>query len=286
MKDHIVSSTDLIPDKYRDIGNVLDKQSRYKAPALTKGLEILELLARSNTPLDARGISSALQRSVGEIYRMLHVLEELRYISRDENGFGMTNRLLALSMGRPPVRDLLSNALPVMHDVARRTGQSCHLAIESGAEMVVIAGIEAPGLAGFAVRVGYRRPLHQSASGRVLMAFQSADCREAMISEISRSGEIVDEEALTAQLDAIVAQGVGLIQNSVFTGITDLSVPICVAGVARAALTIPFVEDPGARVTLASAQATLHKASADIAVQLAPRSVMIDVAHQDDLDQA
>lgn len=246
------------------------EKSRYQAPALKKGLEILELLAAASGPLNMSDISTALGRSVSEIFRMLQVLEEHRYIARGDDGYRLTNRLFALGMGQPPVRDLVSTALPVMHDVARDTGQSCHMAVASGAEMVVIAGVEAPGLSGFAVRVGYRRPLHRSASGRILLAFQSAETRRAMLDEVRQTGVAIDEAALTAQLDGLVGDGGGTTPSPVLTGITDLSVPILAAGIARAALTVPFVDGPGGRMTMAASQAVVRAAAARIAEHLAP----------------
>ncbi|WP_076070517.1 IclR family transcriptional regulator [Sphingomonas montana] len=245
-------------------------RSRYQAPALKKGLEILELLASAAGPLNMSDISTALGRSVSEIFRMLQVLEELRYIARGEDGYRLTNRLFALGMGQPQVRDLVSTALPVMHDVARTTGQSCHMAVASGAEMVVIAGVEAPGLSGFAVRVGYRRPLHRSASGRVLLAFQSTETRHAMIEEVRQTGAEIDEAALIAQLDGLVADKGGTTPSPVLTAITDMSVPILASGVARAALTVPFVDGPVSRMTLIASQEVLRNAAARIAEQLAP----------------
>lgn len=245
-------------------------KSRYQAPALTKGLQILELLAAAEGALTMSDISAALGRSVSEIFRMLQVLEEHRYIARGEDGYRLTNRLFALGMGQPPVRDLVSVALPVMRRLARDTGQSCHLALASGAEMVVIAGVEAPGLSGFAVRIGYRRPLHRSASGRILLAFQSAEVRAAMFDDIARSGQAADVDALLPLLDAIRAADGGTSPSPVLTGITDLSVPILEAGAARAALTVPFVDGPGSRVTLADTQVALRHAAHAIADQLAP----------------
>lgn len=246
------------------------EKSRYQAPALKKGLEILELLASASGPLTMSDISTALGRSVSEIFRMLQVLEEHRYIARGDDGYRLTNRLFALSMGQPPVRDLVSTALPVMQDMARRTGQSCHLAVVSGAEMVVIAGVEAPGLSGFAVRVGYRRPLHRSASGRVLLAFQTPGGRASMLDEVRGAGEDIDAAALEDQLAAIAAQGDGATPSPMLTGIIDLSAPILSGGTARAALTIPFVDGPGARVPLADTQVVLREAALLIAELLAP----------------
>jgi len=245
-------------------------KARYQAPALTKGLEILELLAASSTPLTMSDVSTALGRSVSEIFRMLQVLEAHRYIVRGDDGYRLTNRLFALSMGQPPVRDLVSTALPVMRGLARQTGQSCHLAVVSGAEMVVIAGVEAPGLSGFAVRVGYRRPLHRSASGRILLAFQPEETRAAMLAEVRATGDTIDDAALAGQHAAILAEGGGTTPSPLLNGITDLSVPILSFGAARAALTVPFVDGPGSLVTIAATQGVLREAATVIAESLDP----------------
>jgi DNA-binding IclR family transcriptional regulator len=245
-------------------------KSRYQAPALKKGLEILELLATAETGLSMSDISGALGRSVSEIFRMLQVLEEHRYILRDESGFRLTSRLFTLGMRQPPVRDLLSTALPVMQELARNTGQSCHLAVPSGSDMVVIAGIEAPGLIGFAVRIGYRRPLHLSASGRILLAFQPRSARAGMLAEVRAAGHVVEESALFPVLDSLAAEGGGVSPSPVLNGIMDMSVPVLSGYVARAALTIPFVEGPGSRVVLAETRAALEAAAAEISGQLAP----------------
>lgn len=243
---------------------------RYQAPALKKGLEILELLATAEQPLSMSDISGALGRSVGEIFRMLQVLEEHRYISRDDDGYRLTNRLFALGMGRPPIRDLTVTALPVMQGLARATGQSCHLAVASGAEMVVIAGVEAPGLSGFAIRIGYRRPLHRSASGRVLLAFQSAEVRAAMLAEVRDAGGDPDEVALAAIFDTLRAEGGGATPSPMLDGITDLSAPVLEHDAARAALTIPYVAGRAARVPLDDARTLLRDAVQAISRQLQP----------------
>ncbi|WP_267396134.1 MULTISPECIES: IclR family transcriptional regulator [unclassified Sphingomonas] len=243
---------------------------RYQAPALKKGLEILELLASADGAISMSDISAALGRSVSEIFRMLQVLEEHHYIVRDDSGYRLTNRLFALGMRQPPVRDLVSTALPVMHDLAWKTGQSCHLAVASGAEMVVITNVEAPGLVGFAVRVGYRRPLHLSTSGQVLLAFQPAARHAAMLADARETGEIIDEAALAQILAQIVADAGATSPSPMLTGIVDLAAPILASHAAIAALTVPFVDGPGARVALADTRDALHHAADEISHHMAP----------------
>ena len=227
---------------------------KYRAPALEKGLEILETLARASTPMTMSDISAALSRSRNEIFRMLQVLEGMRYITRDAaGGYTLTNRLFALGMQRPPVRDLLSHALPHMNALADSLGQSCHLAVVSGADMVVIARVEAPGMLGFAVRVGHRRPLHQSASGELLMAHQTENGRAQMIADVEAAYGPIDRAALDRTLDAIRDAGFVALESAAITGVEDLSAPILVHNLAIAALTVPFVGGASARVTIEQA---------------------------------
>jgi DNA-binding IclR family transcriptional regulator len=227
---------------------------KYRAPALEKGLEILETLANAAAPMTMSDISVALSRSRNEIFRMLQVLEGMRYIARDPvGGYRLTNRLFALGMQQPPVRDLLSHALPHMNALADALGQSCHLAVVSGADMVVIARVEAPGMLGFAVRVGHRRPLHQSASGELLMAHQNEQSRIRMIEDIEKTYGPIDRTALQRTLETIRGAGFIALESTSITAVEDLSAPILVHDVAIAALTVPFVGGASAKVTIEQA---------------------------------
>ena len=55
-------------------------EQRYRAPALDKGLDILELISRATEPMSIGMITQALGRSTGELFRMIQVLEYLSLI--------------------------------------------------------------------------------------------------------------------------------------------------------------------------------------------------------------
>ena len=220
-------------------------RKNYSAPALEKGLDVLELLAASREALSTVAIAESLDRSRSEIFRMLSVLEDRGYIARlgADEGFVLTTRLLELAMQSPPTRRLLEVAMPVMERVAEATGQSCHVAVASGAEMVVIARVESPGEVGFAVRIGYRKSLTESTSGRVLLANQPEQ-RTDMWLELVRQTVAFDEQALMRDLDKIRRDGYRRAKSSFVSGIVDISCPIFdgVTSGACAALTIPCVQ--------------------------------------------
>ena len=56
----------------------------YTAPALEKGLDILELLSSSEEGLTQAEIASKLNKSVNEIYRMISTLKQREYVDFDE----------------------------------------------------------------------------------------------------------------------------------------------------------------------------------------------------------
>lgn len=237
------------------------KSAKYRAPALDKGLDILELLARAQAPLSMTGVAAAIGYSKGEIFRMLQVLEERGYIAREnESGYVLTNRLFLLGMERPPVKSLVEVALPVMHRLARETLQPCHLVVASGDQMVVIARIDPPDDLGFVVRVGHRLPLSRSTSGAVLFAFQSDEVREHWLELMDAAGTLSRRKRFVAQADAIRAQGYAALPSSDVDAVTDLSAPILRRGSAAGVVTIPYVERRPGKVPIKVAVERLRAA--------------------------
>jgi len=223
---------------------VAENESRYRAPALEKGLDVLELLAGQTEPMTLTAIVKQLGRSHGELFRMVQVLEHRGYIEQEPGaeGFRLTDRLFSLGMQQPRNATLLEIALPVMRQLAEAVGQSCHLAMHSLGDIVVVARIESAELLGFSVRIGYRRPLSQSASGSVLYAFQPEDVRrrwEGMFNpKLSRD----DLTKFRAEADSIRERHVALTPSKFVVGVTDISAPVMRGGLASAALTVPFLK--------------------------------------------
>lgn len=215
---------------------------KYRAPALDKGLDILELLSSTPEPLTATTIVKRLGRSTGELFRMLQVLEYRGYIERPAGGEGykLTSKLFGLGMIQPPVKGLVEIALPYMRELARETGQSCHLAMHSQGDIVVVARMESNAELGFSVRVGYRRAMPRTTSGLVLYAFQDDATRSRWDSFFS---EVPADETDQFRKRADSVRAIGHVQSpsSYVAGVTDLSSPILRGEFAAAALTIPYV---------------------------------------------
>src|SRR5580658_745726 len=151
--------------------------SKYRAPALEKGLDILRLLAGERTPMTVSTICQRLGRSQGEIFRMVQVLQTRGFVDQDpkSDGYYLTDLLFSMAMRQPATQGLVEIAIPVMRGLAAEIGQSCHLALHSRGEIVVVARMESMEQIGFSVRVGYRRSINMAVSGLTLLAFQPED---------------------------------------------------------------------------------------------------------------
>jgi DNA-binding IclR family transcriptional regulator len=225
---------------------------KYSAPALEKGLDILELLAAASSPLSLSQIGQGLDRTSGEIFRMLAALERRGFLTRGQRPeqYLLTNRLFELAHRHPPAKRLLANALPIMEELARAVHQSCHLAVRHEAAALIVAQADCPGFTGFSVRVGAHTPLVESCSGRVLLAFQPPGTRNAWLARApEQGGADAGNGEFDATLQGICDAGYNRQPSLLYQGIVDFGAPILDhEGLAMASLTIPCLAVIGSPV--------------------------------------
>jgi len=218
------------------------KKTEYRAPALEKGLDILELLAQQEDPLNKKQISESLNRSVNEIFRMLTVLEERQYIEFDKesSNYRLTLKMFALSNQHPPIEKLLKNASSLMEKLCHQVNQSCHLCRYQNNELVVIAREESPYKMGFSLKVGSKVDVCSSGSGIVLLSYKSEKERTEILSQSGATQEQI-EHALS-YVESTLKNGYCIAVSPQISGVTNMSCPIFGAtGDILAILTIPYM---------------------------------------------
>lgn len=217
----------------------------YSAPALTKGLEVLELLAEARNPLTMKEIADGLGRSKSEIFRMLVALQERGYIDRDPetDAYSLTDRLFKLGLHTPSAQDLMTAAMPELSRIAHDTRQSPHLVVVNHGLTVVTAAVPGGEDMSFTLRLGYGRIASDSTSGQVILAFQAPEMTERILAECDAHATApVDRIALSTHLKRIRDRGYELRESRDFVGITDICCPILGAdGNAVAAVIIAYV---------------------------------------------
>lgn len=240
----------------------------YRAPALEKGVDILELLSQEARPLTVSMIVQKLGRSTGELFRMIQVLERRGLISQSLDGFVLTPRLFELGVRRPQVRDIIETALPVMRRFAGQCGQSCHVAIRSGSEIVVVARMESRELFGYSVRIGFRCPMHLTASGVILYAFQPDDIRHEWDAVLAKSMSAAARTEFRKRCAEVKETGLVQQPSTFVSGMTDLAAPLLRGGSAAASLAVPHLKYQGDPVSVDQTRELLIAAAAEISAEL------------------
>jgi DNA-binding IclR family transcriptional regulator len=227
----------------------VDDRVGYSAPALEKGLDILELLAAEAEPMTARQIAERLGRSKNEIFRMVYVLVERGYLHRDAatDQLTLSNRLFELGMRTPRSRTLVEVALPVMERLSNAVGHASHLVVVNRGETVVIANAVAPAEFNFSLQLGYGNAATDAVSGQTIIAFQTRERRQAMVSEsLALVQKAPPLKQLDEQLDQIAAAGSIIATSHFLVGVVDICAPILdKSGRALASVVVPCLQQIG-----------------------------------------
>lgn len=221
-----------------------ENEHRYRAPALDKGLDILELLSEQPTGLTRAEIVKAMGRGPSEVYRMLERLVARDYVNRSAGGdrYALTMKLFVLAHRHPPVRRLVARALPLMDGFARQAGQSCHLVTPDRDAATVVAHASCPGSWEFGIRIGTRIELLTTGSGQTLLAFQDEHARQDALARWKGTQNAALFEKLEPMLDDYRREGHRIGPSQQLHGVDDISVPILSPdGNAVAVLTCPYI---------------------------------------------
>jgi DNA-binding IclR family transcriptional regulator len=246
------------------MASTADVAGRYAAPALEKGLDILEVLAGDPAGLSQQVLAERLGRSVGEIFRMLEVLVRRGWLTRDADTgrYALSPKLFDLAHRHPPTRQLLEAALPEMRRLADATGQSVHLSVRHADRLLVLAQAEGFSDMGFSVKPGSSYGFRADrVSARVLTAFAAPDQQAAMLRLLGAG--------MAPQLRRIAREGSAMVPSATIAGVTDLCAPLRDASdTAVAALTLPFLRRRGAAGRADAARDALVEAARAISTAI------------------
>jgi DNA-binding IclR family transcriptional regulator len=154
----------------------------YPVPALDKGLDILELLAREPGGLTKTEVARRLHHSVSEIFRPLLCLEKRGYIRKSEDGsFRTTLKLLTFYPAYLFAQRLLTEALPVMQELSNRLEQSCYLGVLDCGRVTIIAHVDSSVGPAFSIKTGSVADLMYTAMGHVFLAHVTDETRRFLI---------------------------------------------------------------------------------------------------------
>ena len=229
-------------------GESKDKPGKgaYSAPALTKGLRIMELLGNTVDALTTQQIATALGYTRNEIFRFIALLEIEGYIAKDDSGQGyvLSGKLLELGLQEPRVSDIFELVSPLAEKLTLESGAPCHLAFPSQDEIFIVRRWEPQDRLSVSVPVGTRRAMEVTASGlSMLISLNEAELNSVVSDIQQRNPEFAIEE-VHRQKAVFASEGYLTYESRLMEGVMDLSIPLVSnSGELYGALTVPYANN-------------------------------------------
>ena len=195
---------------------------------LYRALDILEYVC-INEGASADEVSDALGIPKSSVYRLLNALRERDYIRHTSpNSFEAGPRLLMLQGITARQNRLLQVARPHLKRLARRTGQTAHLAVQTANSLSYIDTIIAE--QGISIQPSPSSPLHCTSLGKVLLAFLPQPQRDEAISHLTlerrTANTITTNEALVADLAQVRDRGYAFDNEEFQLGVRCIGAPV------------------------------------------------------------
>jgi IclR family transcriptional regulator, KDG regulon repressor len=209
-----------------------DRESNVEIRSVTKAIRLLDMLGEGNGAYGVSELARRLEMDKSSVSRMLRTLELSGYVEQDP----VTQRYrlgLALGvLGYKALRrmDLRSAARPLLERLAEATGECAHMAILADRRAFYIdqalpergVTVDAP--------IGTLAPLHCTALGKVLLAYQSEADREQLIGgmtlELFTRRTIDNADMLQRHLSGVREQGIGHDDEEYSVGVRCLAAPV------------------------------------------------------------
>lgn len=184
------------------------------AQSFARGINVLQLIADAPSSISRAELMETCGLTRPTLYRVLSSLESEGLIEATaDKRYRLGGRLVILARTALAQNDVRRIAKPALAKLRDATGETVHLAIRSGDELVYIDKIESREIVRMSSTIGTRVLLHSTSVGKAFLSAMSADEADALIQRIelpaitqftATSREALRKTIRTARLDGFV----------------------------------------------------------------------------------
>lgn len=200
--------------------------------AVDRAMRIIDLFDEYTTELKITEISSRMSLHKSTVHSLLKTLMFHGYIAQDEANGKYRLGLKLVEKGQLLLQglDIRSVSRPMLAALSASTGQTAHLVILRGREGVYIDKIEGERAAIRYSHLGRAVPLHCSAVGKVLAAYQPEDKLEELLAGYAYNSHtpntITSREAFIRELQQVRLNGYAVDNQENEAGVRCVAAPV------------------------------------------------------------
>jgi DNA-binding IclR family transcriptional regulator len=213
------------------MGSALPEASRQPAPqggtqAVDRAAALVDLVVRADDPVSFTALSDLTGLARSTTSRLLAALERTDLVERDPSGGYVAGPLFALHAAlHDPWPQVARIARPVLLELSARTGETVHLGVARGQEVVHVGQVDSTYLLSARDWNDVDVPPHCSSLGKVLYAYGVLPLPSGRL-ERRTDRTITTREALAAELATIRRLRYAATVDELETGLTAIAAPV------------------------------------------------------------
>ncbi|MCX5396045.1 IclR family transcriptional regulator [Streptomyces sp. NBC_00102] len=198
--------------------------------SLERAAAMLRLLAGGERRLGLSDIASSLGLAKGTAHGILRTLQLEGFVEQDpaSGRYQLGAELLRLGNSYLDVHELRARALVWTDDLARSSGESVHLGVLHQHGVLIVHHVFRPDDSRQVLEVGAMQPLHSTALGKVLAAFDPVAHSEALDGERRSftARTVTGQDAFEETLSLTRARGWADDAEETWEGVAAVAAPI------------------------------------------------------------
>lgn len=213
----------------------MDEAYHNKQPeSVTAVLRVFGLLTalgeQKETSLSELSVRLAMPKAT--VYRFLQTMKMLGFVRQEPESerYGLTMKLFELGAKALQHLDLIELAKPQMQMLSEKTSETIHLGVLAENEVIYINKVDARYYLGMYSRVGKRAPIHTTAIGKAMLAWETPERRDAIIAGLRftrfQQNSIISAEQFLEELVRTRQRKYGLDNQEFEEHVICMSAPI------------------------------------------------------------
>lgn len=198
--------------------------------SLQRAAAVLRLLAGGERRLGLSDIATALGLAKATTHGLLRTLQQEGLVEQDERSgrYRLGAELLRLGSGYLDAHELRARALGWTDDLARASGESAYLGVLHRRGVLIVHHVFRPDDSRQVLEVGAMRPLHASALGKVLAAYDPAAREAALAAGLApvTGATVTEPAAFEAGLEVVRARGWASDVGETWDGVASVAAPV------------------------------------------------------------
>lgn len=209
-----------------------EDKSKYSIQVLDRIVQILDCFTHEQPELQFTELQSCLDLHKSTLYRLLEAMRSYSLVEYDEKSgkYHLGLKLFQLGMIAMGRLEISECAASVLERLVEQTGETAHLCVLDGSDVVYISKFESKQTLRMPSNVGRRNPAYCTAVGKALLAYLSEEGLEDYLARTPLQSftekTVASPVTLKKQLREVVQRGYSIDDEEINEGLRCIGAPV------------------------------------------------------------